>query len=63
MSHFRCPRCGFIYDEQAGHPHEGFKPGTPWGQVPGDWRCPDCAVSDKVDFVALAEGAPLISKS
>jgi rubredoxin len=50
MSRFRCPACGYVYDEQQGHPREGFPPGTPWRDVPDDWACPDCGVRDKVDF-------------
>lgn len=55
MAKYQCPDCAYIYDEAAGHPHEGFKPGTPWVQVPENWSCPDCAVRDKVDFVLVGE--------
>ena len=27
---YRCPGCGYIYDEARGDPHEGFAPGTAW---------------------------------
>jgi rubredoxin len=47
---YACPACGYTYDEQAGHPREGFPAGTPWSEVPDDWACPDCGVRDKVDF-------------
>ena len=50
VSRWRCPGCGYVYDEEAGHPREGFPPGTPWSEVPDDWACPDCGVRDKVDF-------------
>jgi rubredoxin len=50
VSRFRCPECGYVYDEAAGDPREGFAPGTPWAEVPDDWHCPDCGVEDKVDF-------------
>ena len=50
MSRWRCPGCGYVYDEETGHPREGFPPGTPWSEVPDDWACPDCGVRDKVDF-------------
>ena len=50
VSAWRCPGCGYVYDEEAGHPREGFPPGTPWSEVPDDWACPDCGVRDKVDF-------------
>lgn len=50
MSRWCCPSCGYVYDEQTGHPHEGFPPGTPFAKLPDDWPCPDCGVRDKVDF-------------
>jgi len=50
VSRYRCPSCGYTYDEQSGNPREGFPPGTAWSEVPDDWPCPDCGVRDKVDF-------------
>jgi rubredoxin len=50
MSAWRCPSCGYVYDEEAGHPREGFPAGTPFSEVPDDWACPDCGVRDKIDF-------------
>ena len=50
MAKFECPVCGYIYDEEAGNPREGFAPGTKWDDVPDDWNCPDCGVRDKIDF-------------
>jgi rubredoxin len=52
VSTWYCPVCGYAYDEAAGHPREGFAPGTPWADVPDDWHCPDCGVRDKIDFVS-----------
>ncbi len=50
MAGYRCPGCGYVYDEVTGEPREGFPAGTPWQQVPDDWTCPDCAVREKPDF-------------
>jgi len=50
---YQCPACGYTYDEQRGHPREGFAPGTRWAAIPADWPCPDCGVRDKPDFVKL----------
>jgi len=50
VSAFRCPECGFTYDEEQGNPREGFPPGTPWSTVPDGWTCPDCSVESKPDF-------------
>ena len=57
MSAYTCPGCGYLYDEDRGHPSEGFPAGTPWGAVPDEWACPDCGVRDKVDFEPTAERA------
>lgn len=51
---WQCTDCGYIYDENKGCSHEGFAPGTKWSQIPDSWPCPDCAVREKVDFVAVA---------
>lgn len=50
---YQCTDCGYIYDEAQGCVREGFAPGTRWSQIPDNWPCPDCAVREKVDFVAL----------
>ncbi len=52
-----CPGGGYVYDERAGEPREGFAPGTPWAEVPDDWPCPDCGVREKVDFDPVAGDA------
>lgn len=54
MKQYLCVVCGWLYDEVAGWPEEGFPPGTRWADVPADWRCPECGVG-KADFV-LCEG-------
>jgi rubredoxin len=61
MARYRCPGCGHVHDEQAGDPHEGFPPGTPWAQIPDDWACPDCAVRDKADFVRIDDGGAAVT--
>jgi rubredoxin len=56
MKVWQCVVCGFIYDEKAGLPEEGIKPGTAWADIPSDWVCPDCGVA-KADFemIEMAE--------
>jgi len=50
MSQYHCEICEYVYDEERGHPREGFAPGTLWDEIPEDWVCPDCGVRDKLDF-------------
>jgi rubredoxin len=50
MMRYRCPGCGYIYDEARGDAHQGFAPGTTWAQIPANWPCPDCVVNEKEDF-------------
>jgi len=54
VSAYRCPVCGYVYDEAKGAAREGFPAGTPWAEVPDDWCCPDCGVREKVDFESVA---------
>lgn len=56
MAAYRCPGCGYIYDETKGAARERFSVGTAWDQIPDDWCCPDCAVREKIDF-EIAEAA------
>ena len=57
MSHsiFRCPDCGYEYNEAIGDAHEGYPPGTSFASLPDDYVCPDCAVRDKADFVKVED--------
>lgn len=47
--HWQCRTCGYLYDEEAGDPHEGLAPGTRWTDIPSDWICPTCG-TPKSDF-------------
>ena len=48
---YRCPGCGYLYDEAVGDKHEGYPPGYAFADLPADFVCPDCAVRYKEDFV------------
>ena len=54
MSRYRCPECGYLYDEDTGDEFEGYAPGTPFDALPDDFTCPGCSVRDKRDFEADA---------
>ena len=61
---YQCPVCSYVYRAEAGDPHNGVEPGTPWTAVPNEWNCPECGVGDKVDFVpvdAKAAGSEAVS--
>ena len=47
MDRYECP-CGYVYDPAAGDPEHGVAPGTPWEQVPADWKCPTCGLGKDV---------------
>jgi len=44
-----CEVCDYVYDPEQGDPDQGIEPGTPFEDLPDDWRCPDCGVG-KEDF-------------
>lgn len=46
-SRMKCIVCGHIYDPNKGD--EGVSPGTPFAEIPNEWRCPVCA-ADKDKF-------------
>jgi len=50
MSRYRCPECGYVYDEVEGDTFEGYAPGTAFETLPENFVCPDCAVRYKEDF-------------
>jgi rubredoxin len=54
---YRCPECGYQYDEACGDLHEGYPPGTRWADLPSNFCCPSCAVRDKSDFELLSATA------
>jgi rubredoxin len=47
-----CIACGLVYDPAQGLPEYGIAPGTPWDELPPDWRSPEC-LAGKQDFAAL----------
>lgn len=44
-SKYRCKVCGYIYDPAKGDPSQEIKPGTPFGELPDSWQCPECGVN------------------
>jgi len=44
MKKYKCRVCGHIYDPNEGDPKSKIKPGTPFEDIPNDWKCPICGV-------------------
>ena len=52
MRRWKCRKCWYIYDPRVGDPDGGIAPGTPYEQIPEDWRCPVCGAT-KSEFHVL----------
>ena len=50
MNTYKCPECGYLFDEDVGDAHEGYAAGTAFESLPDDFACPDCSVRFKQDF-------------
>jgi len=48
MSRYKCPVCGYIYDEKDGDPATGMEPDTGWKDIPEKWVCPVCGAHKTV---------------
>ncbi|MGM0621823.1 MAG: flavin reductase, partial [Bacteroidota bacterium] len=44
-STFTCSICGFQYNPEEGDPTAGIPPGTPFEDLPDDYKCPICNAS------------------
>ncbi len=42
MDVYTCTVCGYQYDPEEGDPTIGIPPGTPFEELPEDYRCPIC---------------------
>ena len=47
MKKYICGVCGYVYDPAEGDSVRKVEPGTPFEELPENWRCPFCGV--KVD--------------
>ncbi len=45
MDTFTCTICGFQYNPEEGDPTAGIPPGTPFEDLPDDYKCPICNAS------------------
>ncbi len=44
MEKYTCDVCGYEYDTSVGDPDNGIAPGTPFEELPDNWKCPLCGV-------------------
>jgi len=44
---YKCKVCGHIYDPKEGDISGGIAAGTPFEDIPDDWKCPICGVTKK----------------
>ena len=56
MMRYACnvPDCGYLYDPKRGDTDYGIAPGTPFKDIPDEWRCPICGVP-KEEFYAVGD--------
>jgi rubredoxin len=54
MRRYACTVCSYGYDPALGDPENGVRPGTPFEDLPDDWRCPWCGAK-KTEFVPEKE--------
>ena len=48
MQKWACMACDYVYDPELGDPDNGVPPGTPFEEIPDDWKCPDCGVDKEL---------------
>ena len=41
---WECALCLHQYDPALGDPEHGIAAGTPFADLPAEWRCPECGV-------------------
>jgi rubredoxin len=39
---YECLACGYTYEPKKGDNRNQIEPGTPFTELPADWRCPVC---------------------
>ena len=57
MKKFKCTICKYEYDLAQGDPTQGIAPGTPFEDLPADWKCPRCK-QGKEKFEPIEEPKP-----
>lgn len=42
MNHWKCTVCGYTYRPEKGEWRTDTPKGTPFEELPEDWKCPTC---------------------
>lgn len=50
-----CKICWYVYDPAVGDPVWQVPPGTPFTQLPGHWKCPECD-GPRQQFMVIGDG-------
>ncbi len=55
---YECRACGYVYEPSKGDSTRDIPAGTPFEELPSDWRCPVCGVRTSQFENVGAIGAP-----
>ncbi len=55
MMVWECKICGYVYNQEKGDPNGNIAPGTPFEDIPEDWKCPLCNSAKDYSFVEKDE--------
>lgn len=45
LDQYECGACGYVYEPDKGDDRRKIPAGTPFEELPSDWRCPVCSAS------------------
>lgn len=55
---YECRVCGYVYEPAKGDNKSNIPPGTPFTDLPKEWRCPVCGARTTQFANVGAKGAP-----
>lgn len=58
MQRYECRSCGYTYEPVKGDQSAQVPPGTPFSELPQDWKCPVCNASAAQFEAVGAKGKP-----
>lgn len=44
LDRYECRACSYVYEPARGDDQNSIPPGTPFTELPSNWRCPVCGV-------------------